>query len=434
MKMEREHWGSNMGFILASVGSAVGIGNIWRFPYLVGTNDGGAFLLPYMIILATFGLTLMVLEFAVGRYYQTSIIGCLAKIRRQFRWVGAFTVVVTFVVTSYYVVILGWILSFVFIMAIDPGIDFDSFSNSYYPVVAFFSVIAINFVIIRKGVSGGIEKINKVGVILLIGILVPLTIYAVLLPGSGDGIEFYLSTDLGRVMDPSIWSAAFGQAFFSLSVGFGTLVAYGSYLRNKSSLIRSSSVIVAFDTVIAFVAGLMIFSFLFSFGMEPDQGASLVFKVMPAIFSQIEFGVVMAVLFFVLLLMAGLTSSVSLFQVPIAAVEDATGMGRNRAVLIITLLVAAVGLFSALSYSPLGLSIGETPVFDFMDSVFGGYGISISAMMFVVIVSWFMDKKKLIEHIQFGSGLRIPQFTLYFARFVLPVAIAVTIVSSILNL
>jgi NSS family neurotransmitter:Na+ symporter len=433
MKIEREYWNSNMGFILASVGSAVGIGNIWRFPYLVGTNGGGAFLLPYVIILATFGLALMILEFAVGRYYQTSIIGSLAKIRKQFKWVGVFTVIVTFVVTSYYVVILGWILSYVFIMVIDPSLDFDSFSNSFYPVIAFFLVIAINFVIIRKGVSGGIEKLNKVGVILLICILVPLTIYAMFLPGSERGIDFYLSPDFSKIVDPPIWAAAFGQAFFSLSIGFGTLVAYGSYLRNKSSLIRSSSMVVAFDTVIAFVAGLIIFSFLFSFGMEPDQGASLVFKVMPAIFSQIEFGAAIAVLFFVLLLIAGITSSVSLFQVPISAIEDTIGMGRNKAVLIVTLLVTVVGVFSALSYSPIKLAVWDMPVFDFMDSVFGTYGITISAMMFVTIVSWFMDKKKLVEHIKLGSSIKVPYFLFYLARFVLPVAIAITTILSIVK-
>jgi NSS family neurotransmitter:Na+ symporter len=434
LKVEREHWNSNVGFILASVGSAVGIGNIWRFPYLVGTNGGGAFLLPYVIILITFGLALMILEFAVGRYYQTSIIGCLAKIKNRFKWIGVFTVLVTFVVTSYYVVILGWILSYIFIMILEPTIDFDSFSNSYYPVIAFFSVIAINFAIIRKGVSGGIEKINKVGVIMLICILVPLTIYALLLPGSESGIEFYLSPDLGKIVDPSIWAAAFGQAFFSLSIGFGTLVAYGSYLRSRISLIKSSSMVVAFDTIIAFVAGLMIFSFLFSFGMEPDQGASLVFKVMPTIFSQIEFGAAIAVLFFVLLFIAGITSSVSLFQVPISAIEDAIGIGRNKAVAIITVLVTAVGVFSALSYSPIKLAVWNILVFDFMDMVFGTYGITISAMMFVTVVSWFMDKDKLMEHIRLGSSLKIPNALIHIARFVLPVAIGATIILSIIKI
>lgn len=431
MKIEREQWNTNIGFILASVGSAVGIGNIWRFPYLVGTNGGGAFLVPYAIILLTFGLAIMILEFAVGRYYQTSIIGSLAKIKRQFKWIGVFTVVVTFVVTSYYVVILGWILSFVLVMVIEPTLDFDSFTNSYYPVVAFFLVIAINFVIIRKGISGGIEKINKAGVILLIGILVPLTIYAVFLPGSEKGIDFYLTPDLDRIAEPEIWSAAFGQAFFSLSVGFGTLVAYGSYLRSKRSLIRSSSTVVIFDTVIAFIAGLMIFSFLFSFGMEPDQGVSLVFKVMPTIFMQVEFGMYIAVLFFVLLLIAGLTSSVSLFQVPISAIEDTMGVNRNRAVLVVTLLVSIVGVFSALSYSPINLAVFGVPFFDFVDSTFGTYGVSISAMMFVTVVCWFMDKKKLMDHIQLGSGMKVPYLVLYVLRFVLPVAIAVSIILSI---
>lgn len=434
MGFEREHWNSNVGFILASVGSAVGIGNVWRFPYLVGTNGGGAFLFPYVVILTTFGLALMVLELAVGRYYQTSIIGCLTRIKKRFKWAGVFTVIVTFVVTSYYLVILGWILSYVFIMIFEPTLGFDSFSISFYPVAAFFAVVGINYLIIRKGISGGIEKINKVGVILLVCILVPLTVYAVFLPGSETGIMFYLWPDFEKIFEPPIWAAAFGQAFFSLSIGFGTLVAYGSYLRSKGSLVKASSAIVAFDTIIAFIAGLMIFSFLFSFGMEPDQGASLVFKVMPSIFSQIEFGAVIAVLFFALLFIAGITSSVSLFQVPISAMEDNVGMRRGRAVLVVTGLVTLIGIFSALSYSPIKLAVGGMPVFDFMDTMFGTYGITISAIIFVTIVSWFMDKRSLLEHIQQGSRIKIPYMLIYFARFVLPTAIAVTIILSIIKL
>jgi len=430
----REQWGTHIGFIVACIGSAVGLGNIWRFPYIVGTNGGGAFLVPYIIITICFGLAFMVLEFAVGRHYQTSIITSLGRIRKKFRAAGIFTVLVAFAILSYYLVVLGWIISFLFFMITHTSTNFDEFTDSLYPVLSFVIVLGINYAIMRKGITKGIERLNKVGIILLVGMIVPLAIYGMLLPGSEKGLEYYLTPDFSKLSDPGIWSTAFGQVFFSLSLGTGILLAYGSYLRGGHSLVKTSVIIIVSNASVSFVAGLMIFSMIFSFGMDPAGGASLVFKVMPSIFSEMEFGMVIGSAFFFLLLIAGLTSSVSLFQVPVSALEDSLGYNKNKSVLIITLLILAVGIPSALSYSSVDLALFGQPFFDLMDSNFGIYGISISAAIFVVMVTWFMKKEELLDQVNAYTKVKIPQWTLSVVRVVLPALIIASLVFTFLGL
>jgi NSS family neurotransmitter:Na+ symporter len=429
----REYWGSNLGFIFAAIGSAVGIGNIWRFPYIVGTNGGGAFLVTYVIVLFSFGLAFMILELAIGRYYQTSILSAFEKIRRRFKWIGLVMVGTTFGILSYYLVILGWILSY-FISWIATGTapTFDEYTDSFYPVIAFFSILGINFAIISLGVRKGIETLSKVGVILLIALMLPLTAVGLSMEGSEKGLEFYLTPDFGELFDPQVWSTAFGQAFFSLSVGMGVLLVYGSYLRETRSIMKSSIIIILADLAIAFLAGLMIFSIVFSYDLQPDQGTSLVFRVMPSIFSDIaEFGAVLGSLFFFLLLLAGLTSSVSMFQVPVSALEDSFKVKRLKSATIVTVLLGATGLLPALSYSGLAAEIGDIPFFDLYDILFGTYGIAISGAIFSIIATWFMDRKKLLEQINLKSPLKVPDWVLTIVKFSMPTLIIATIASQI---
>jgi neurotransmitter:Na+ symporter, NSS family len=434
MEIQREHWGSYWGFLFAAIGSAVGIGNIWRFPYLVGTYGGGAFLVPYLIVMISFGLGFMMLELALGRYYQTSIIGCLVKISQRFRWFGIFTVIVATSVLSYYLVILGWILSFLIIITLFPTITFIEYTNSLYPVASFFLILGVNYVIIRRGISGGIEKLNKFGVSILIALIVPLTIYGILLPNADKGIDYYLTPDLSRFSEAKLWTSVFGQVFFSLSIGFGTLIAYGSYIRRKFSLIKSSSIIILADATISIIAGLMIFSILFAFEMDPSQGVSLVFQVMPKVFLDMEFGLVIGVVFFALLLVAGLTSSIALFQVPVSALEDSLKFSRKKAAAISTGVIALVGTFSALSYSSYGFEIFNVKFLDFMDELFGTYGLLISAILFAIAVLWFMNKKDLIEQLSLHSPFRFPNWSITLMKFSLPLIIAISLAFHLLAL
>jgi len=428
---EREQWGSHTGFILASIGSAVGLGNIWRFPYIVGENGGGAFLVPYVIITISFGLTFMVLEFAVGRYYQTSVLSCLCNIGKRFKFPGIVIVGISFAILSYYLVVLGWIFSFTVFMIIGSELDFESFTNSWLPVLSFVIVIGLTYGIIRRGITKGIENLNKIGVILLILLLVPLAVFGMLLPNAQDGLDYYLTPDFTKLAEPSIWSTAFGQVFFSLSLGVGILVTYGSYLKGKKSLLKSSIIIVAANGMVSFVGGLMIFSIIFSFGMDPAAGPSLVFQVMPSIFSVMEFGTILGIAFFALLLIAGLTSAVSMFQVPVSSLEDFAGYSKAKSSSIIAILLLAVGSFSVLSYSPAKLELFGKPIFDLMDTAFGTYGLSISAIVFIVIVTWFMDRKKILEQVNLNSRAKMPNVIISLVKFIFPTLVIASIVFTI---
>ena len=428
---EREQWGSHFGFILASIGSAVGLGNIWRFPYIVGENGGGAFLVPYVIITIGFGLTFMVLEFAVGRYYQTSVLSCLCNIGKRFKVPGIVIVGISFAILSYYLVVLGWIFSFTVFIIIGSELDFESFTNSWLPVLSFVIVLGFTYVIIRRGITKGIENLNKIGVILLISLLVPLAVFGMLLPNAQDGLDYYLTPDFTKLAEPSIWSTAFGQVFFSLSLGVGILVTYGSYLKGKKSLLKSSIIIVAANGMVSFVGGLMIFSIIFSFGMDPAAGPSLVFQVMPSIFSVMEFGTILGIVFFVLLLIAGLTSAVSMFQVPVSSLEDFAGYSKAKSSSIIAILLLVVGSFSALSYSSAKLELFGKPIFDLMDTAFGTYGLSISAIVFIVIVTWFMDRKKILEQVNLNSRAKMPNLIISLVKFIFPTLVIASIVFTV---
>lgn len=427
----REKWGSYGGFLFAAIGSAVGIGNIWRFPYVAGENGGGAFLGIHLIVVFTFGLSFMVLEFALGRYYQTSVIVALQKIKKRFAWVGVAMVAVTFAILSYYMAVLGWILSYFAMYATGTVVSFEEYTQSWYPVLSFAVIAAVNYLIIRAGVSKGIETVSKYGILLFVAILVPLAAIGMALPGAGEGVAFYLTPDATALSDPQVWAAAFGQAFFSLSIGMGVLLTYGSYLGQKRSVLPSSLVIICADTVIGFVAGLMVFSFVFSSGANPAEGTTLVFKVLPQAFSAIELGAVIASLFFVLLLLAGVTSSISMFQLPVSALEDSLGFSRRKAASIIGIAAFVAGLPSALSYSPLDLSVAGAAVLDLVDDAAADYGLSVVGAAFAIAATWFLDKKILTEQVNLYSRFRIPAGLVSFARIALPVLIVATLLTQL---
>lgn len=443
----RESWSTYIGFIFAAVGSTIGIEDIWRFPYVVGGHQGGTFLIPYITILCTFGLFLMMLELAIGRYFKTSVVNSLASIRSKFRYAGIGIVSVTIILLSYYIVVVGWVLALLIISIVNsaapeatgsagdypyPSLNFDSFSNSLYPIGSFLFILLINCVIIARGIKAGIEKVNEIGVIILLCTIIPLTIFTIFLPGAEEGIQFYLVPNIHSLADPNLWISAFGQAFFSLSVGLGILLTYGSYLREKKSIINSSLIIIFSDIFIVIIIGLMIFSITFASNLNPSQGPSLAFNVLPLIFSHILFGGLIASLFFILFLMAGITSTIAYFQVPVAMLEDTFGLSRSKSVILIAFVVAAIGLPSALSYSSVHLTLFNIRILDLMDKAFGTYGISITAALFVILVTWFMDNRKIIDEINRYSSLELPYWTMTIAKYAIPsIIVLVTILDQL---
>ncbi|WP_049800836.1 sodium-dependent transporter [Candidatus Nitrosopumilus koreensis] len=294
---QSEKWNSGFGFLLACIGSAVGMGNIWRFPYVAGENGGGGFLVPFLIIVASFGFLLMLLEFAIGRKYKSSIVTGMANISKKFRWIGAFIAVVAFSILSFYLVILGWVLSFFVSNLGQSFLDFQQYSQTFFPVVSFVAILFVTYLIINRGIASGIELFNKVGILCLIAILIPLMVYATTLPNADKGIAYFLNPDFSKITEPNTWSIALGQAFFSLSLGSGSLLTYSSYLRGKHSMTRSSGIIIFSNTAISIIAGLMIFSFVFSYRLDPEAGIPLIFEVLPTIFSNIYIGYIIGSVF-----------------------------------------------------------------------------------------------------------------------------------------
>ncbi|NND86907.1 MAG: sodium-dependent transporter, partial [Nitrosopumilus sp.] len=419
--------------VLACIGSAVGIGNIWRFPYIVGENGGGAFMIPFLIIVASFGLLLMLLEFGIGRRYKSSIVSALGNISKKFRWGGIIIALVSFSMLSYYLVILGWILSYFVSNLSQSFLEFEQFTQSYYPVLSFIAISLAVYTIINRGITSGIEIFNKIGILCLISIIIPLALYAISLPGSDQGISYFLEPDFSKISEPEIWSIALGQAFFSLSLGSGSLLTYGSYLRGKHSLIRSSSIIIGANTAVSIISGLMIFALVFSFGMNPQEGIPLIFEVLPNIFSSIDFGFLIGAVFFFLLLIAGLTSAVGLFQVPNASLQDVFKISNKKSSKIIVIGIILVGLPSALSYSSFNLEVFGVKFLDGMDYVFGIYGITIAELIFVILVTWFVEKKKILENINASSRVNIPGHAITLIKYATPVVIILILITTTIS-
>ena len=428
----RERWASSSGFILACIGSAVGIANIWRFPYIVGENGGGAFLIPFIIVVVGLGISLMMLEFAVGKYFQSSIVKSLEKIKNKLKWAGVLVAVVSLAILSYYLVIIGWVGFFLSNFIISAHVEFSKMSEAYFSVIAFIITSLIVTIIVGKGITGGIEKFNKISVMALVAILIPFSIYASTLPGAFDGISYFLMPDFSYLSNPGIWATAMGQAFFSLSLGSGALLTYGSYLSKRQFLLKPTAIIISTNTIVSIFAGILVFSLVFSNGQSPAQGLPLVFKTLPEIFFQMEYGFVLGSVFFTLLFVAGLTSAIGLFQVPTSAIQESLHVSRKRTTLIVFGLLMTIGIPSALSYTPIQIEINQMNFLDFMDEFFGTYGIIIAELAFVISVTWFMDKKKILENLNKNSNFTFPDWTIHLIKFIAPILIIFTILSSFL--
>ncbi|VTR26065.1 putative sodium-dependent transporter [Actinobacillus pleuropneumoniae] len=370
---------SSAGFILAAIGSSVGLGNMWKFPYITGEHGGAAFFLLFIICLIVIGLPVLLAELAIGRAGRGSAATSFVKAGgpKVFGQLGLLQVIAPFLILTFYVIVAGWTLHYA-VMSFsgnlysntDFGGQFTAFTEGYMPIIWQIVAIAITGWVVAKGISGGIEKFNKVLIPGLIILLIVLMIRAVTLPGAGAGVSFFLNPDFSK-LSPEAALVALGHAFFSLSLGMGILLTYGAYVDKRQSLGPATLAIGAGDLIYAFIAGLIIFPTTASFGIEPNAGPSLVFIALPAAFSAMPLGAFFGGLFFVLLAIAALTSSVSLLEVPTSYVMDRWHWGRTKAVLVIGALVMLIGLPSALSFGIVpGLTdIGGKNFFDWLDFI-----------------------------------------------------------------
>jgi len=414
MDIDRGQWSSKIGFIFAAAGSAIGLGNIWRFPYVVGENGGGAFVLLYIFFVILIGLPYMYAELALGRSVQRNPVGSIDAIKPNSAWkgVGYLGVLTGLGILSFYGVIAGWTVGYIYKMMIgNPG-GFSQFISDPLSVIVLFAMfIFLTASIVHGGVSGGIERWSKILMPVFFVLLLVLIIYANTLEGAMKGLEFYLYPDFSKITGKTIL-AALGQAFFSLSLGMGLMITYGSYVSKKENLVSSGMWIALFDTMIAIMAGLIIFPALFAMGQSPAAGPKLVFVVFPELFASIPGGMLVGALFFILLSVAALTSTISLLEVPVAFMVDEKKVSRKSIVWVVAFLTFLIGIPSALSqgandfFTNFGWIPERLTSADFlsqMSFVFGDFSLAFGALMLSIFVGWAWGVDKAADEITLGA-------------------------------
>lgn len=432
MTEQREQWGSKLGFILAAAGSAVGLGNIWRFPYITGQNGGAAFVLIYAAIVFIIGFSVMLAEMAIGRKAQLNAVGSFEKLKGGF-WpiVGWMGVAAGFIILSFYCVIGGWtikytIFSFSGLMdaatAGKAGDVFGGFVTNTTQVVIYQAIFMLATIfIVAKGIGEGIERYCKFLMPALFVILVVLIVRSVTLPGAEKGLAFYLKPDFSKLSGGSL-GAALGQAFFSLSLGMGCMITYGSYVDRKTALPSSAIQVCFIDTMVAFLAGLVIFPAVFAFGVDAGAGPGLTFVTLPGVFAKMTGGMIWSALFFILLFIAALTSSISLLEVVCAYFID-KGWPRAKAAWVLGIVIFAIGVPSAISLTG-GLKVAGKDFLDAMDFISSNVLLPLGGVFISLFVGWFWTadaRKEVSNNGEYSFGLMEPW--MWVCKVLAPVAI-----------
>lgn len=442
--MGREKWSSKIGLILAAAGSAVGLGNIWRFPYLTGENGGSAFIIIYLACIVLIGVSVMIAEWSLGRRTNLASAGAYKKHSKSWTFAGTLGVLTAFLILGFYPVVGGWSLAYMvksvtgLLSSPDIGGEFGAFiGGSTEPLIWMVVYLIINVFIVARGVTKGLEKASVIMMPTLFGLFVLVAIRSVTLPGADAGLAFLFKPDWSSV-DGSTLLAALGQAFFSLSLGMGIMVTYGSYIPKETEIPKNAATVVALDTAVALLAGIAIFPALFAFGMEPEAGAGLVFIVVPAIFAEMgTLGPVFAVIFFAALTLAALTSSMSLLEVVVAYLMDEKGVARKTAVAVTGVILTVMNILASLSMGLLSdFKIFGVGFFDFFDYITDKVFLAIGGFLVAIFVGWFMKKEDLKDEITNGGKVKFALFEAwYFAiKFVIPILIAIVAISGILSL
>jgi neurotransmitter:Na+ symporter, NSS family len=434
--MEKQKWGTKIGFILSAAGSAIGLGAIWKFPYMTGIGGGGAFFLVFILFTLFIGLPILLAEFVIGRSTQKEAVAAYKTIApgSLWPWVGRMGVAACFLLLSFYSVIGGWILIYLW-YAISgklwsEGLNFEevfggAISSPLLAAGAQLIFILLSVLIVSRGVQGGLEKVNKYFMPALFLMFLALIARSLSFDHAIEGVKFFLQPDFGK-MTPDVFLYALGQSFFSLSVGVSVMVTYSSYLSKKENITKAAFSITGLTLLIALLAGLAIFPAIFSFGMEPAEGPGLLFIVLPAIFSKIAFGELFFILFLLLFFFAALTSAISMLEINVAAAGKKAG--RTKASFLFGLLIFAAGIPSALSFGIWNdiLIFGKT-FFDLADYLVSNILLPLGALFITIFVPWRMDRNTLVNELQAGSGMarRLFAFWLLLLKYAVPAAIII---------
>src|SRR5699024_9325527 len=428
---------STFGLLMAAVGSAIGLGNIWRFPYITGKYGGGAFLLVYLFVVVLIGLPLMISEFIIGREGRKDAIGSFRKLAPGKPWYisGVLGVLAAFFILSYYSTIAGWSLEY-FMKSVTnsfagqsseaiTGMFGEFVSHPIRPVITQIIFMAITGVVVATGIEKGIERVSKIMVPFLFVLIVILDIRALTLPGGMEGIRFLFKPDLSKI-DGTVILGALGHAFYTLSLGMGIIITYGSYIDDKENLGKSALQISVMDTIIALLAGVAIFPAVFAYGVDPTEGPGLVFITLPNIFNQMPGGYLFSILFFLLLSVAALTSTISLMEVVVAFLVDSFKMARKNASVLAFVSITVVGLFSTLSQGPLAhIQLFGNDILDFLDQITANYFLTTAALISIIFLGWFYEKDKVENQLTSGGTVKAGYKSLYYfmIKWVVPIGI-----------
>ena len=436
-KENRINFSSKMAVVAAAAGSAVGLGNIWRFPYELGQYGGAAFLVLYILFVIALGIPIMLSEFAIGRMGQTDAVGSFRKIspRRPWWLVGVMGVMAAFLIMGFYSVVSGWTLEYIYQALTNQfsGKDsasltasFSAFSSHPYRPIFWASIfMAISAGIVLLGVKEGIEKSTKFLMPLLFVIIIALGIRSVTLPGGVDGLRFLFQPDFSKITSSVILSAM-GQAFFSLSLGMGCMITYGSYVNKKNNLTHTVTEVTILDTLVAVLASIAIFPAAFSLGVNPGQGPELVFITLPSVFAQLPGGQFWAVLFFILLSVAAMTSIISLLEVVVAYVTEEFNLKRKPVTIVVTLAVMVFSIMSSLSFGVWKeVTIFGMTFFDLFDNATSKVMMPLGGLLISLFAGWVVPVDKLREEIGNQGQLKLKLFTIYLflIRYIAPLGI-----------
>ncbi|WP_075318354.1 sodium-dependent transporter [Bacteroides togonis] len=441
-KNNRANFGSKLGVILASAGSAVGLGNIWRFPFETGNHGGAAFILIYLGCVLFFGIPIMVAEFSIGRHSRANTAGAYQKLApgTHWRWVGRMGVLAGFLILGYYSVVAGWTLEYIVqagtnAFAGQSANDFIASFNGFIahpwrPALWMVAFMLMTHFIIVKGVEKGIEKSAKIMMPMLFLLLIVLAVCSVSLPGAGAGIEFLLKPDFSKV-NGNVLLGAMGQAFFSLSLGMGCLCTYASYFRNDTNLPKTALNVGWIDTMVAILAGFIIFPAAFSVGIQPDAGPSLLFITLPNVFQQ-AFGnlpwlaVILSIMFYVLLALAALTSTISLHEVVTAYLHEEFNLTRGRAAKLVTAGCTFLGVLCSLSLG-VGkeLTVFGLTLFDLFDFLTAKIMLPLGGFFIAIFTGWYLDKRILWEEVSNNGTLPkvVYRIWLFLLKYIAPIGI-----------
>lgn len=444
MEQKRSSFTGRIGFVLAAAGSAVGLGNIWRFPYLAAKYGGGIFLLVYIGLAVTFGFALMVAEIALGRKTGLSPIGAFRALDKRFSFVGVLAAVVPAIILPYYSVIGGWVMKYIagFVTGKGGAMASDSYFGSYIgatgePLLWFFLFVALTAAVVLLGVDKGIEKVSKVMMPALIVLVLFIAIYSIVtVDGALEGVIYYVKPDFSKFSVMTV-VAAMGQLFYSMSLAMGIMITFGSYMKKDISIEKSTRQIEIFDTGVAFLSGLMIVPAVFAFGGEAAldaSGPSLMFVTLPKIFNVMPGGAVIGTIFFIMVFFAALTSSISLMETVVSTLLDKVKINRKLCSLIVLGVSLLLGALSSLGYSAFSdFKLLGMQILDFFDFISNSVMMPVVALATALFVGFFLKPQAIIDEVELSGEFKGKKLFSAVIRYVAPVCILAILVSSILG-